>query len=162
MAKGYTKHSIDGLQSFSARICEFEGHTNLQSLPTFKVQFPCWESPQNQSRPSTMHAFRPMNLEISGRPISGIVFGNRQKQLWLVILVRCWVVFQENVEPFMDALLELAGPSTECFVSFDTALNRWGAYDAFVARAQEHWQVEPRQSRRVEDCCDVALCFQII
>lgn len=48
----------------------------------------------------------------------------------------------ENVEPFVDALLELSGPSTECLVAFDTALNRWGAYDAFLAHAQEHWRVE--------------------
>lgn len=83
--------------------------------------------------------FRWISLDFSGRNSMTFIWGFFIPQLPL------WFHFhshQENVEPFVNALLKLSGPCTECLVAFDTALQRWGAYDTFLELAKQHWHVE--------------------
>lgn len=83
--------------------------------------------------------FRCISLDFSGRNSMTFIWGFFIPQLPL------WFHFhshQENVEPFVNALLKLSGPCTECLVAFDTALQRWGAYDTFLELAKQHWHVE--------------------
>ena len=83
--------------------------------------------------------FRWISLDFSGRNSMTFIWGFFIPQLPL------WFHFhshQENVEPFVNALLKLSGPCTECLVAFDTALQRWGAYDRFLELAKQHWHVE--------------------